>query len=113
MAATDNLVLDKSVQPNAEYMSVRVGLKWFEAFHYDARHEVWFVNKKGKTLGKGFLLGVDAMPLGAIPERYLPRIADPKQHTLAGLLKHLRKQYGDNVNPDTYVSVVFFMRESD
>jgi hypothetical protein len=95
---------------NELQVTVRLGTKWFTAFHINNQQTVKLVSTKNEYFGEANLCAAYYLHLDMLHERWFTLMPDLKKPNWENLLKQLKSQYGDYVNGNTYVTVLFFAR---
>lgn len=105
LAFRDSAVLDSG----RIYMTVRAGDKWLRNY-LNEKQDIVLLSGDGKPVASAYIVRVCYLPLSEIPHSWLLVNHDTNQHTLAGVLAHMREMYPvSDIKHDDSVSVVFYL----
>jgi hypothetical protein len=104
------LLFSNPVFHNGINVTCRNGYKWSDALGELVNVE----DTDGTTYyGKAHILGVLSCKLNKIPECVLSLEHDPSCRTSEGIIKEMKRVYGDSLKEDAPTTVLFFEFESE
>ncbi len=94
------------------FTTVRCGNKWKDLLNYGDKVNIVVCKEFHKdcscpSVGRAYIMGIQYCSLFAITNNALNLAHDPSCREFEGLLKRLQEIYGDLVNHETYVTVLY------
>lgn len=87
--------------------SVRFGKKWFDALDVDDRFPITKPNDEN-VIAEAIVKGKLLIKFGAVQDEFIYCEHDEQCRTKDGLYNVLKKFYGDKLNDDSLVTVIYY-----